>query len=86
VSPVRYELGFYIPEEDILHSHRRETFKSHTVSGLLNSSGLSVRRTHPSISMIGDASSPPPLSISLSPSRYSSFRMTVELLPTNSII
>jgi hypothetical protein len=24
VFPVRYELGFYIPEEDILHSHRRE--------------------------------------------------------------
>jgi hypothetical protein len=25
VSPVRYELGFYIPEGDIFHSHRRET-------------------------------------------------------------
>jgi hypothetical protein len=25
VSPVRYELGFYIPEDGILHSHRRET-------------------------------------------------------------
>jgi hypothetical protein len=24
VSPVRYELGFYIPEDDILHSLRRE--------------------------------------------------------------
>jgi hypothetical protein len=24
VSPVRYELGFYIPEDGILHSHRRE--------------------------------------------------------------
>jgi hypothetical protein len=24
VSPVRYELGFYIPEDDILRSHRRE--------------------------------------------------------------
>jgi hypothetical protein len=22
VSPVKYELGFYIPEDDILHSHR----------------------------------------------------------------
>jgi hypothetical protein len=21
VSPVKYELGFYIPEDDILHSH-----------------------------------------------------------------
>jgi hypothetical protein len=28
VSPVKYELGFYIPEDDILHSHRRENFKS----------------------------------------------------------
>jgi hypothetical protein len=25
VSPVKYELGIYIPEDDILHSHRRET-------------------------------------------------------------
>jgi hypothetical protein len=29
VSPVKYELGFYIPEEDILHSHRRENLKSY---------------------------------------------------------
>jgi hypothetical protein len=29
VSPVKYELGFYIPEDDILHSHRRETLKSY---------------------------------------------------------
>jgi hypothetical protein len=28
VSPVRYELGFYIPEDDILHSHSRENLKS----------------------------------------------------------
>jgi hypothetical protein len=28
VSPVRYELG-YIPEDDILHSHRRENLKSY---------------------------------------------------------
>jgi hypothetical protein len=27
MSPVRYELGFYIPEEDILHSHRRKNLK-----------------------------------------------------------
>jgi hypothetical protein len=25
VSSVRYELGFYIPEDSSLHSHRRET-------------------------------------------------------------
>jgi hypothetical protein len=24
VSPVKYELGFYFPEDDILHSDRRE--------------------------------------------------------------
>jgi hypothetical protein len=29
VSPVRYELGFYIPEA-ILYSHRREKLKSYT--------------------------------------------------------
>jgi hypothetical protein len=27
---MRYELGFYIPEEDILHSHCRENLKSQT--------------------------------------------------------
>jgi hypothetical protein len=27
--PVRYELDFYIPEDDILHSHRRENLKSY---------------------------------------------------------
>jgi hypothetical protein len=29
VSPVKYELGFCIPEDDILHSNRRENFKSY---------------------------------------------------------
>jgi hypothetical protein len=29
VSPVRYEQGFYIPEDGILHSHRREILKSY---------------------------------------------------------
>jgi hypothetical protein len=29
VSPVRYELGSYIPEDDILHSHRRENLESY---------------------------------------------------------
>jgi hypothetical protein len=28
VIPVRYELEFYIPEDDILHSNRRENLKS----------------------------------------------------------
>jgi hypothetical protein len=29
MSPVRYELGFYTPEDGILHSHRREHLKSY---------------------------------------------------------
>jgi hypothetical protein len=35
MSPVKYELGFYIPADDILHSHRRETLKSYTTLVLL---------------------------------------------------
>jgi hypothetical protein len=31
VSPVKYELGFYIPEDDILHSYRRENLQSYTL-------------------------------------------------------
>jgi hypothetical protein len=31
VFPMRYELVFYIPEDDILHSHRHENVKSCTV-------------------------------------------------------
>jgi hypothetical protein len=31
VSPVKYELGFYIPDDGILHSHRRENLKSYSV-------------------------------------------------------
>jgi hypothetical protein len=27
--PVRYELGFYIQEDGILHSHRHENLKSY---------------------------------------------------------
>jgi hypothetical protein len=29
VSPVKYELGFYIPEDAILHSHCRRNLRSH---------------------------------------------------------
>jgi hypothetical protein len=29
MSPVKYELGFYIPEDAILQSHRRENLKSY---------------------------------------------------------
>jgi hypothetical protein len=31
VSPVKYKLGFYIPEDTILLSHRRENLKSYIV-------------------------------------------------------
>jgi hypothetical protein len=31
VSPVKYELDFYIPDDDILQSHRRENLKSYTI-------------------------------------------------------
>jgi hypothetical protein len=37
VSLVKYELGFYIPEDGILHSHRRENLKSYM--GVFPSSG-----------------------------------------------
>jgi hypothetical protein len=30
MSPVRYKLGLYMPEDDILHSRGRETLKSYT--------------------------------------------------------
>jgi hypothetical protein len=29
VSPVKYELCLYIPEDGVLHSHRRENLKSY---------------------------------------------------------
>jgi hypothetical protein len=29
VSPVEYELGVYIPEDNILHSDRRQNLKSY---------------------------------------------------------
>jgi hypothetical protein len=32
MSPVKYELGFYIPEDDILHSHCRENLKSYIMT------------------------------------------------------
>jgi hypothetical protein len=38
VSPVKYKLAFYIPEDDILHSHSRENLKSYIISFCLISS------------------------------------------------
>jgi hypothetical protein len=31
VSPVKYELSFYIPEDGSVHSHRREVLKSYMI-------------------------------------------------------
>jgi hypothetical protein len=41
VSPVRYEVGFYIPEDDILHSHN-----THTQNKKTNSVALSPRANY----------------------------------------
>jgi hypothetical protein len=41
VSPVKYELGFYIPEDDILHSHSRENFKSYILVDISSKQHLS---------------------------------------------
>jgi hypothetical protein len=46
MSPVKYELGFYIPEDDILHSRRCENRKSYMTGSclyvLLNAIALPV--------------------------------------------
>jgi hypothetical protein len=34
VSPVRYKLGFSIPEDGILHNHRRENLKSYSLTNV----------------------------------------------------
>jgi hypothetical protein len=47
VSPVKYEVGFYIPEDDILHSHRRENLKSYIGNSLFVGSGSIKKRTAP---------------------------------------
>jgi hypothetical protein len=40
VSPVKYVLGFYNPEDDILHSHCRENFKSYVLVNIQNRTEL----------------------------------------------
>jgi hypothetical protein len=51
VSPVKYELGFYVPEDDILHSHRREYFKSYTGC----SCGYNIKRNFTADGLIWNA-------------------------------
>jgi hypothetical protein len=41
VSPVKYELRFYTPEDGILHSHRRENLSSY-----IKSTGGALQRGH----------------------------------------
>jgi hypothetical protein len=58
VSPVSYEVGFYIPESDILHSDRREILHSINRQGYVSETQcvscevrtglLYTRRTHSS--------------------------------------
>jgi hypothetical protein len=49
VSPVRYGLGLYIPEDDILHSHRRGNLKSYNYSHTsLNKTQFTDRANFPS--------------------------------------
>jgi hypothetical protein len=43
VSSVRYELGFYIPEDDILHSHRSEDLKSYIAPSSCNDAAVMLR-------------------------------------------
>jgi hypothetical protein len=50
VSPVKYELGFYIPE-DILHSHRRGNFKSYT-NGTCSETSVPTYRTTTTVTTI----------------------------------
>jgi hypothetical protein len=59
VSPVKYELGFYIPEGDILHSHCRQNLKSYMP--------ISMLTVNPTGSNDGEltANMPPPLILSL---------------------
>jgi hypothetical protein len=47
MSPVKYELGFYIPEDAILHSHCRENRKYNINTELQNYVNTSwARRPH----------------------------------------
>jgi hypothetical protein len=42
MSPVKYELGFYIPEDGILYSHRRENLKSYITYSCLKQRGRNM--------------------------------------------
>jgi hypothetical protein len=44
MSPVRYELGFYIPEDDILHIYRLENLKSYIDTNVSKTPDVSLLR------------------------------------------
>jgi hypothetical protein len=46
VSPVKYELGYYIPDDDILHSHRREHLQSSPSTETIHASDVTLRVHH----------------------------------------
>jgi carbamate kinase len=43
VFPLRYELGFCIPEDDNLHSHRCDNLRSYISSGKFNKWSINPR-------------------------------------------
>jgi hypothetical protein len=51
VSPVRYEQGFYVPEDGTLHSDRCDNLKCYIVTAVLNADESSLRPTCFSIRM-----------------------------------
>jgi hypothetical protein len=55
VIPVRYELGFYIPEDGILHSYSRQKLKSYmmnTTFGILAITAEQVASCRPFYSIL----------------------------------
>jgi hypothetical protein len=56
VSPVKYELGFYITEDDILHSHHRDNIESYVEGCRLNSVSCSCSPFRPLCNASGNSS------------------------------
>jgi hypothetical protein len=44
VLPVRYELGFYIAEDGILHSHSRKSLRSNEIMSYATTEAWSLER------------------------------------------
>jgi hypothetical protein len=58
MSPLRYELSFYMPEDGVLHSHRREYLKFYLYRNMFHSSLDGTRQIwlSPAISSVGPSS------------------------------